>query len=72
MFPPTFNRLLDCSVLPLDLVDHFVLLLLLFSLSVFDLLLLPLLSVSLFCLVLVGVLCGSREEGFQVSTAETH
>lgn len=60
--PPTFNWLLDFSVLPLDLVHHFVLLLLLLPLSVFDLLLLlPLLSVSLLRLVLVGVLCGSRE-----------
>lgn len=68
--PPTFNWLLDFSVLPLDLVHHFVLLLLLLPLSVFDLLLLlPLLSVSLLRLVLVGVLCGSREREGKVSGA---
>ena len=58
MFPPTFNRLLDLSVFPLDLVHRFVLLLLLFFLSFLNLLLLPLL-----CLVLAGVLCGNREVG---------
>jgi len=61
VFPPTFNGLLDFSVLPLDLVYRFVLLLPLVFLSVLDLCLLPLLA-PLFRLV--GVLCGSREEGF--------
>lgn len=71
MFPPTFNGLLDFSVLPLDLVYHFVLLLLLFPLSVFDLLLLPLLSLPL--LRLVGVLCRRRRRGgLQVSMVEEH
>lgn len=70
VFPPTFNRRLDFSVLPLDLVHRFVLLLLL--LPVFELLL-SLLSVSLFSLVLVGVLCtGRREYIFQVSEAAAH
>lgn len=54
-FPPTFNGLLDFSVFPLDLIHHFVLLLLL--LPVFDLLLLPpLVSLPLLRLVLGEVL----------------
>lgn len=61
-FPPTFNRLLDFTVLPLDLVHRLVLLLLLLPLPLFELLLLPLLSVSLLPLVLVGVLCEREEE----------
>ena len=72
VFPPTFNWRLDVAVLSLNLIHHFVLLFLLFPLSVFDLLLFPLLSVSLFCLVLVGVLCGSREEGFKSRRYRTH
>lgn len=70
VFPPTFNWRLDVAVLSLNLIHHFVLLFLLFPLSVFDLLLLPLLS--LFCLVLVGVLYGSREEGFKSWRYRTH
>ena len=71
VLPPTFNRLLDFSVLPLDLIHHFVFLLLLFPLSVFDLLLL--LSVSLLRLVLGGVLCGTGEkERFQVNDGRVH
>lgn len=56
VFPPTFNGRLDFSVLPLNVIHHFVLLLL----SLLELLLLPLLSVSLFCFFLAGVLCGSK------------
>lgn len=56
-FPPTFNGLLDFSVFPLDLIHHFVLLLLLLFLPVFDLLLLPpLVSLPLLRLVLGEVL----------------
>lgn len=58
MFPPTFNGLLDFSVLPFNVVHHFVLLFLL--LPVLELLL-PVVSVSLFCLFLAGVFCGRRE-----------
>lgn len=65
LFPPTFDGLLDFSVLPFNVVHGLVLLFLL--LSLLELLLLPLLSVSLLCLVLAGVLCGGREGRFQAS-----
>lgn len=70
LFPPTFNRLLDFSVLPFNVVHGFVLLFLL--LSLLELLLLPLLSVALLCLLLAGVLCGSREGRFQASRGPSH
>lgn len=65
VFPPTFDGLLDFSVLPLNVIQRFVLLFLL--LSLLELLLLPLPSVSLLCFFLARVLCGSRECRFPAS-----